>query len=119
MRFHRNLGLAIGVALLVGVLIEHDGRQIVAAVVAVGWGLIALCLIHPVQTALAGLAWRALLPQAARPGWLDFALLRWIRESVNGLLPVAQLGGNVVGARLMTTRSVSRCIARRPRPRSI
>jgi putative membrane protein len=85
---------------------QHDGRRIFLAVTGVGWGLGALLLIHPVQTALSGLGWRALLRGPVMPGWLEFTLLRWIRESVNGLLPVAQLGGNLVGARLMVWQGV-------------
>jgi putative membrane protein len=47
------------------------------------------------------LAWRELLPKTRRRlfGWLAWVF--WIRESVNGLLPVARLGGEAVAARLM------------------
>ena len=31
-----------------------------------------------------------------------FMLLRWLRESINCLLPVAQVGGDLIGARLLT-----------------
>jgi putative membrane protein len=38
-------------------------------------------------------------------------MLRWVRESVNMLLPVAQVGGEVVGARLITFWGVSKSLA--------
>jgi putative membrane protein len=38
-------------------------------------------------------------------GWV-FLWARWIREAVDGLLPVAQVGGEVVGARLLALRGV-------------
>ena len=59
-----------------------------------------LVLLHGGQLLLASLAWRALLP-AARPPVLLLWRLRVIREGVDSLLPVAQVGGEVVGARLL------------------
>jgi putative membrane protein len=38
---------------------------------------------------------------------LDFIWARWVREATNLLLPVAQVGGEVVGARMLTLRGVS------------
>ncbi len=48
---------------------------------------------------------------AVRPGVGAFFLIRWIREAVNSLLPVAQLGGNLVGIRLLMHRGVSGAVA--------
>jgi putative membrane protein len=42
----------------------------------------------------------------AVPGMVAFVKLRWIREAVNALLPVAQIGGEFVGARLLMLRAV-------------
>ena len=42
-----------------------------------------------------------------RPGVMSFLWMRWIRESVSSLLPVAGVGGDVVGARLVHQRGVS------------
>ena len=59
-----------------------------------------LITLHLSQLLLAGLAWRALLP-ASRPPVLLLWRLRIIREGIDSLLPVAQVGGEVVGARLL------------------
>ncbi|HVI91890.1 MAG TPA: lysylphosphatidylglycerol synthase domain-containing protein, partial [Dongiaceae bacterium] len=53
-----------------------------------------------------GSAWRALLPTSPSQSRLVFLRLRWIREAINNLLPVAQIGGEVVGARLLARRGV-------------
>jgi putative membrane protein len=37
--------------------------------------------------------------------------IRWIREAVNSMLPVAQLGGNLVGIRLLMQRGISGPVA--------
>jgi putative membrane protein len=36
--------------------------------------------------------------------WGTYCLLRWIREAINNLLPVAQLGGVAVGTRMLARR---------------
>jgi putative membrane protein len=38
---------------------------------------------------------------SSRPGLGTLLTLRWVREGINNLLPVAQIGGEVVGARLL------------------
>ncbi len=45
------------------------------------------------------------------PSWPVFFGLRVIREGVNGLLPVAQIGGHLVGARLLAKGGVPLGIA--------
>ena len=47
-----------------------------------------------------------MLPAPSRPGFLDVLWIRWIRESINSLLPVAGVGGDVAGARLAHQRGV-------------
>ena len=64
------------------------------------------------------LGWRRLLPRRAasvRCGRMLWA--RWIGESVNGLLPVLQVGGNIVKASLLA-RTGDRRRAWRGRPSS-
>ena len=101
------LGGAVGLALAALLVALNGGADIFQALLQAGWGILAVIAIHPWQTLLAGLAWRALLPGDSVPGGLAFGLWRWIREAVNALLPVAQIGGEVVGARLMALRGVA------------
>jgi putative membrane protein len=51
-------------------------------------------------------AWQLLLPAGAPPRLPTLLRLRWIGESVNGLLPVAQVGGDVARASLVASRGV-------------
>jgi putative membrane protein len=59
-----------------------------------------LVLLHLSQLLLAGVAWRALLPVPRPPACLLWRL-RTVREGVDSLLPVAQMGGEVIGAGLL------------------
>jgi putative membrane protein len=94
--------------LLVVVLIVHSGAADVAsAMLALGWWLIPITLFHIIPLFLDAVSWRELFPAANRPRQSSFLWMRWIRESVSTLLPVAGVGGDVVGARLAHQRGVS------------
>ena len=96
-----------------------------------GWWLVPITLYHLAPLFFDTLSWRQLFPAATgrseerpsldglrrseerpsldglrRPGVLSFLWMRWIRESVATLLPVAGVGGDVVGARLAHQRGV-------------
>ncbi len=66
----------------------------------VGWGLIPVSLYHLVPLALSAFSWRDLYPRDHSLGPGRMILLRWVRESINGLLPVGGVGGDFVVVRL-------------------
>jgi putative membrane protein len=71
-----------------------------------GWWLLPITLFHLAPLYFDAVSWRQLFPALKRPGVLSFLWMRWIRESVSTLLPVASVGGDVVGARLAHQRGV-------------
>lgn len=94
--------------LLVAVLIRQIGIvNVYDAVVAISWGIIPVIIIHIIQVIFCGLAWKKLVPGETNPTITQFFISRWIRESVASLLPVAQIGGEVLGARTLTLFKVS------------
>ena len=98
------LGLLLAAALFV-----HDGiGPIVQLLLAAGWGLVAAGLFHAVPMAVNAQAWRVLLVPTARTGLATMTAAVWVRESVNGLLPVARIGGEVAGYRLLVQRGTPR-----------
>ncbi len=56
--------------------------------------------LHLIQLLLSAQAWRILLPDPPA-SWVLFHRLRLVREGIDSLLPVAQVGGEVVGAQLL------------------
>jgi putative membrane protein len=68
--------------------------------------VLAVIAFHPLQMIFSALAWQVLLPSPPPPGLIAFTALRWIREGVNSLLPVAQIGGELVAARLLRRHGV-------------
>jgi putative membrane protein len=89
-----------GFLLVVFLIIESGAAEVASAMLVLGWWLAPITLYHLVPLSLDALSWRELLPASSRPGFLGVLRIRWIRESINTLLPVAGVGGDVAGARL-------------------
>lgn len=108
----RALGLAalaLGGFGIVALVTWFGARAIGREVLAALWVLPATLLLHLVQLHLSAVAWRIAIgppPRAPAPGVRRYMLIRWVREAVNSMLPVAQMGGNVVGIRLLAQRGV-------------
>jgi putative membrane protein len=104
-----NLSFKIGTALLAlagltvgALLVASQGLDRLGDLMATaGWGIVVVALAHFLPMSASALAWRA----AAQPLWHgSFKLFLWarlVREAVNGLLPVLQVGGDFAGARIL------------------
>lgn len=95
-----------GLLLATGLVTYHGAGAVAEALLVAGWGLAAITAFHLIPILFSAMAWRAVLPRAGRPGLGALAVVRWVRESVNNLLPVAQVGGELVGARLLTFKGL-------------
>ena len=96
-----------GFALAVLLLAQQDLGEVAALLRTGGAGLVLAALAHIPSMALNAQAWRLLLPRRARPSLAAMTAIVWIRESVNGLLPVARLGGEVASYRLLRAEGAS------------
>lgn len=90
-----------GAALCVGLVRSQGYRQVFDVLGTSGWWLLCVALYHPVITLVDSAGWAQLLPRPDRPPLRSLFWMRWIGESVNGLLPVASVGGEVVKTRLL------------------
>lgn len=95
------LGLAAGAILLFYVLRKYRLGEVLAAVAAAGWGILWISAYRFVTLATDAAGWRELWLGKAKPRPARLLGYRWIGEAVNSLLPVAQVGGHVVRARLL------------------
>jgi len=107
------VGAAIGVGLAAWLLTSYGFARILAVVLQVGWaGMLAVVLFHLPQILCSALGWQAISGTRTRTALTgDLQLhtrtyfsLRWIREAINNLLPLAQIGGELVAARLLQRR---------------
>ena len=97
---------------LTTVLIAYQGFSVVYEALAIaGWGLVLVALFHLIPMVLDTLAWHVLLPAEIKPSLNVLVWIRWIREAIDGLLPVAQVGGELVGTRLLMMNAIPGTIA--------
>jgi putative membrane protein len=94
------VGLFIGTVLFLYLIIHQGVDDLMAMLMAAGWGLMAVTAFHLLPLVAEAVAWRKLIRQEHRPTLAQAIHLRWICESVNGLLPGAYLGGELVRIRL-------------------
>src|SRR6266403_502242 len=96
----RMLAIA-GFVLAVALFVREDVGGIVGLVIAAGPGLVVAGLFHFFPMIANARAWQRLLPAPRRPGLRVLTWAIWVRESVNGLLPVARVGGEIVAYRIL------------------
>ena len=92
----------IGIAAVIAVTAWSGLEAVGHAVASVGWGILFVVVVRGVTVAVAGAGWWLIFPPQTRPRLRTCVLLRFIREATNVLLPMAQIGGDVIGAGLLT-----------------
>ena len=96
----------IGIAVLIGLTIWSGPSAVGHAVATVGWGILLVVIARAVTIIVAGAGWWLLFPSPVRPRLWTCIFLRFIREGANVLLPLTQVGGDLIGARLLVFYSV-------------
>jgi putative membrane protein len=91
-----------GIVLVAALIARSDARGVAEAIAGAGWGVALVVAARVAAVAGAGLGWYALFPAGLRPRLPVCALIRFIREAVNTLLPFAAVGGELLGGRLLT-----------------
>lgn len=96
--------LIIGTVLVLAIagLIWSEIRlaDIAGAVARVGWGIgLVIAARYLVMMVLASAAW-FIFPRDQRPRPMQSAAIRLVRDTINTLLPAAQIGGDIAAARL-------------------
>ena len=96
----------IGLAAAAWIVRGVGAAPVFAAIGAIGgWGFTFYCGYSLVVLALLGAAWRAVAPGGGPIG--AYAWARTVREGATDVLPFAQIGGIVVGGRVLAARGVA------------
>ncbi len=104
MKLAARIALIAGLCVMI-VLIAHEGALSIAKLLAqAGWTLLWLIPLHTLPLLLDAEGWRAIIPIRCR--LLTLFWIAVVRQAVNGLLPVANIGGEIVGIRLLTRSGV-------------
>ena len=96
----------LGLLLFVFFVVKSGAADVGRVMLALGWRLAPIALYHLIPLSLSAVSWRALMLASSRPGVGTVLWVRWIRESINALLPVAGVGGDVASVRLVRQRGV-------------
>jgi putative membrane protein len=96
------LCLAAGIALAIYLVLRAGWADVAHAVGLVGWSLLGVVAIRALALSVAGTAWAVLLGREGLGRLHLYVGLRFIRDGANVLLPLMMVGGDVVGARLLT-----------------
>jgi len=100
------IGLTVGIAFFAAVFAWYGIKDVARALGHAGWGVIAIAPLHLPPLWADSMGWRSLIPRGSQPRRRAMVRARWIGESINDLLPVLQMGGNVVKAWLLAERGV-------------
>lgn len=106
------LGTLVGLGLAVWLVATNDLGAVAAAFGRIGIpGFTGVTLVRAAIVLLCGLAWARILDRLSPAPISAFLILRFVREGINVLLPVASVGGDVLGARLLTFWGVAGALA--------
>lgn len=96
------IGMVFGLVVLVLLLVTQGLEEIVRHLVHSGWVLLVLPFVWVPNLVFASESWRLLFREEQKPTFNHALLAIWLGRSVNSLLPVATIGGEIVKARLLT-----------------
>jgi len=90
-----------GLGLFVGLILNQGFAELLSALRQIGWAIVLIAFYQFVPLLLNTIAWWMLTAKRESPGLGRLFLFRWICQSANNLLPVAQVGGEFIRARLL------------------
>jgi len=101
----------VGMFVLIGLTVWHGADHVGDAMVSAGWASVLVLLARGVAVAMAGAGWWLLFPREQRPSISLCIGIRFVREGANALLPLAQIGGDFIGARCLALRGMRGSLA--------
>ena len=101
------LGL-LGLAAATAAIVWSGWPQVEQALGEAGWGIAAIAAFHMISLLVSSAGWYALVPGARKPSLPMFVYFMWVRASVNNLMPVARIGGEVAAVRLMIAKGMDK-----------
>ena len=101
MKYLGSVAALLGLMIAGWLIWRDDPVAILNLLKSAGAGLVLAALSHILPMLPNAWDWRLLIRDAERPSFATMLKLVWIRESINGLLPVARIGGEIVSFRLL------------------
>ncbi|WP_267357296.1 MULTISPECIES: lysylphosphatidylglycerol synthase domain-containing protein [unclassified Methylobacterium] len=106
------LGTLIGLGFAIWLVATNDLQAVATAFGRIGVvGFVGVTLVRTLVLLVCGIAWARILDGLSPAPASACLILRFVREGINVLLPVASVGGEVLGARLLTFWGVAGSLA--------
>jgi len=105
------VALVLGLALAVSLILWQGVDTIVAGFATAGWAVLLTVPAYAAPLSLDTRGWGILLSREVRPRFAALVRFLWIGTAANSLLPVAQIGGELVKARLLMQRGIAAPVA--------
>ncbi len=103
-----RIALVLGLAVMIVLVVRDGGSNILTLLTSAGWVLLLLVPLHALPLVLDVLGWRMLIKRVARaPAVPTLFWIATVREAVDRLLPVANIGGEIVGIRLLSAEGIA------------
>ncbi|MEX2450679.1 MAG: lysylphosphatidylglycerol synthase domain-containing protein [Rhodospirillales bacterium] len=96
-----KLGLLAGLAIVIALVLWQGVADLIDILAGAGWGILLVSLFIPPDLLLRSASLQVLFTPNRSPRYKDTVFATWIGASVNFLLPVATVGGEIVKARIL------------------
>ena len=106
MKYFSRFAALIGLLAAIWLFWRDNPGAVLALMQAAGAGLVLAALVHVLPMLASSRNWQTLIRDPQKPDIPGMLHLVWIRESINNLLPVARVGGEIVSFRLMRRRGL-------------
>jgi putative membrane protein len=104
-----RISFLLGLGVLITLVVRSGGQKLLSDLSAAGWLLLLLVPLHTLPLLLDVLGWQVLVLWSNR--LRELFVIAAIREAINRLLPVANIGGEFIGVRLLMRHGVPGGIA--------
>ena len=104
MKIGVQISLALGLGVVIALIAAEGAGAIASLLAGAGWKLVLLVPLQTLPLMLDALGWRSVILGRIRLPALF--LIACIRQAINRLLPVANVGGEIVGIRLLAQQGV-------------
>ncbi|MFY9286884.1 MAG: lysylphosphatidylglycerol synthase domain-containing protein, partial [Alphaproteobacteria bacterium] len=101
----------LGLLAATGLIVWSGIDQIFDALLKAGWGILWTSLYHILSLIFCVIGWRLIIPGKQKPSHSFLLYILWLRSAVNGLMPVARIGGEVVAVRVMMKHGIKKTVA--------
>lgn len=106
MRLSFIFAAVLGIGCVFGLMLAQDSGRLWGALSTLGPAICVISLYRAIPIAAHTKGWQSVMSATGRPAWWSMLVMRWIGESINTLLPVGQVGGDVARARLVASAGV-------------